>query len=137
MPLRRNLPAALLALAVALPGAALAGVAIEEQRSVLLDCKRDRSVPGAAWFNQARGSASSTRMLVQIVPYDRVTAEDASAINACAEGRLGLGPALSPGRAATSRTVVKSIRAPAGYKGVDCGRNPSILYRGDLYCQRR
>ncbi|PRY21813.1 hypothetical protein CLV78_10884 [Aliiruegeria haliotis] len=131
---RAKLLTTALALAVALPGAASALTAVEEQRSVILDCKKSRGVGGAAYLEQQKANPSSTAMSVQIVPYDRVTYIDADAINACAARRLGLAPAQ--GRlTANQRTIVRSIRAPGGYRGMDCGRNPTILFRGDLYCQ--
>ena len=131
---RVNAIVAVLALAVALPGSASALTEIEEQRSVILDCKRARGIGGAAWIEQRPGSTASSAMQVQIAPYDRVTAPDAQTINACAANRLG----LSAAEFATStrnRTVVRSVRAPYGYRGIDCGPYPSILYKGDLYCQ--
>ncbi|SFC95393.1 hypothetical protein [Tropicimonas isoalkanivorans] len=123
-----------IALAIALPGAASALTAVEEQRSVLLECKRMQGVGGAAYLEQWRGPVSDITMSVRIVPYDRVTFADADAINACASRKLGLGP-VDAGLTARQRTVVRSIRAPGGYYRTDCGRSPSILYKGDLYCQ--
>jgi hypothetical protein len=134
MPNRVKLLMSAIALAIALPGAASALTALEQQRSVLLECKRMRGVGGAAYLEQWRAPVSDINMSVRIVPYDRVTFADADAINACASRRLGLAPV--EGRlTAKQRTVVRSIRAPGGYYRTDCGRNPVILYKGDLYCQ--
>ncbi|WP_068114150.1 hypothetical protein [Tropicimonas marinistellae] len=134
MSIRVKLLTAAIALIVVLPGTAPAMGTVEEQRSAILDCKRVRGVGGSAWLEQGKVSPTDTEMSVRIVPYDRVTYMDADAINTCAAQRLGLLPA--EGRlTARQRTVVRSIRAPGGYARVDCGRNPSILYKGDLYCQ--
>ncbi|MFD0978154.1 MULTISPECIES: hypothetical protein [Tropicimonas] len=131
---RVKLLTAALALCIALPGASSALTAVEEQRTAILDCKRIRGVGGSAYLEQQKPSAGTTQMSVRIVPYDRVTYMDADYINACAAKRVGLAPA--EGRLTSKkRTVVRSIRAPGGYYGMDCGRSPAILYKGDLYCQ--
>ena len=125
------------AVAAALPGAASATPAseLEMQRTAILDCKRQQGVGGAAYIEQRRYGSASSQMAVQIVPYDQVDFIRADAINRCAAGKLGLSEADIDQFNSRSRTVVRSIRAPGGYRGMDCGRTPSILYKGDLYCQ--
>lgn len=133
MKIRAALLIAAIAATASLPGVASAATTIEEQRTAILDCKRQRSVGGAAWMQQRR-YASGSNMAVQIVPYDQVSAIDANAINICAASKLGLAP-VDGSVLSRKRTVVRSVRAPYGYRGTDCGRNPVILYKGDLYCQ--
>ena len=72
-------------------------------------------------------------MAVQIIPYNEVSLIEADAINDCAATSLGLTP-VSGSVISRKRTTVRSIRAPYGYRNADCGRNPTILYGGDLYC---
>ncbi len=135
MHLRASVLVAAVALATAHTGVATAASDVEAQRSAILDCKRSRGIGGAAWIEQGHTSSATSQMVVQIAPYDRVTFQDAAAINACAAGRLGLAPTDGATTTSRTRTAVRSLRQPGGYRGMDCGRNPSILYKGDLYCQ--
>ena len=123
------------ATAFALAGAAvMAGDAsIEDQRSATLACKQIERVGGAAYITQRRSATyKAGQMNAMIVPYDRVTHPAANAINSCAAARLGLRRADIA--FSNSRTTTRSIRNPAG-DGIGCGTTPSVLYRGDLYCQ--
>lgn len=139
MTYRVKLPITAIAFAVAaaLPGvaSALTATELEAQRTAILECKKQQLVGGAAYIEQ-RGSGTATdRMAVQIAPYDQVTYMSADSINRCAAAKLGLAEAEIAQFNSRKRTVVRSLRAPGGYRGLDCGRNPSILYKGDLYCQ--
>lgn len=132
---RLLMSAAAISIAASLPGSASASVDVEEQRSAILTCKRQNGISGAAYIEQRSSSARAAgQMDVMIVPYDQVTVRDADTINACAARKLGLSEAEIASFNSRTRTTVRSIRQPYGdRKG--CGRNPSVLYRGDLYCQ--
>ncbi|MDV7145207.1 hypothetical protein R3X27_21195 [Tropicimonas sp. TH_r6] len=125
------------ALAAALPGvaSALSAAELEVQRTAILECKRQQLVGGAAYIEQRSSGTATDRMAVQIAPYDQVTYQSADSINRCAAGKLGLGEAEMEQFNSRNKTVVRSIRAGGGYRNMSCGRNPSILYKGDLYCQ--
>lgn len=139
MKFRVKLPITLIsfAIAAALPGIAMAlsNAELEAQRTAILECKRQHVIGGAAYIEQRRSGTATAQMAVQIVPYDQVTYQSAASINRCAAGRLGLTEANFAKVSSRNRTIVRSIRAPGGYWNMTCGRNPSILYKGDLYCQ--
>ncbi|NDR58958.1 hypothetical protein [Aliiruegeria sabulilitoris] len=132
---RLLLTATAISIAASLPGMASANIAVEDQRSAILTCKSQNGISGAAYIEQRSSAARAAgQMDVMIVPYDQVTVLDADRINACAASRLGLSEAEIASFNSRKRTVVRSIRHPYGdRKG--CGRNASVLYRGDLYCQ--
>ena len=139
MTFRVKLPISVISLAIAaaLPGAAMAVSAaeLEAQRTAILECKRQHLIGGAAYIEQRTHGTATSQMAVQIAPYDQVTYQSADSINRCAAGKLGLAEADFEQFNSRNRTIVRSLRAPAGYRGQTCGRNPTILYKGDLYCQ--
>ncbi len=139
MTFRVKLPITVISFAVAaaLPGAAMAvsNAELEAQRTAILECKGQHLIGGAAYIVQRSYGTAASKMAVQIVPYDQVTYQSAASINRCAAGKLGLSEAEIAQIDSRGRTIVRSVRAPAGYWGQTCGRNPSILYKGDLYCQ--
>ena len=133
---RLGLTATVVAILIAVASAAVAATDVEQQRSTLLECKKARGIGGAAYLEQNRSASTvGGKMTVQIVPYANVMYADAEAINQCAARRLGLLPSTDGYDGQRKRTIVRSQRFPAGRRGMSCGRNPSILYKGDLYCQ--
>ncbi len=139
MNFRVKLPICVIAFAAAaaLPGvaSALSAAELEVQRTAILECKRQHQVGGAAYIEQRKTGTATAQMAVQIAPYDQVTYQSAASINRCAAGKLGLAEADMEQFNSRKRTVVRSVRAGGGYRNMSCGRNPSILYKGDYYCQ--
>ncbi|RYH08785.1 hypothetical protein [Tropicimonas sp. IMCC6043] len=135
MKYRFHLLTAAIVVASSLASVASASTTLDAQRDAIVQCKAQRFVGGAAYIVQRKGASASSQMAVEILPYDQVTYVDADAINRCAAKRLGLTQAEIDKIGWRTRTIVRSIRYPNGYRGQGCGRTPSILYKGDLYCQ--
>ena len=96
-------------------------VTTNEQRRILLQCRRDIGVRGAATFNAIfPDNPPGGQTLLRIAPDGRLSVAQASQVNACADRALGL-PVAQPVAAQREFT-------PRCFKGAP------ILMGGSSYC---
>lgn len=109
------------ALAAAGPAAAHSPLninSVEAQTALLLNCKDDLGYRGDARL--VRGTNSAGASVLRITAHDRIDAQEAAAVNDCADRRSGV--------------FVRDGGRPFIRSHPTCPRHRPILYLGSAYC---